>query len=119
MAAAGEFKIMMSNGTTLSCYGASAAAIGAVIPALFSGIAAAGTTVTDWSPQSDCCIRDIVSISPATGSIDFYNVSRGRRADKVVDLAGYYAANTARAIPPICFKAGQTYRIIVCATFIT
>lgn len=119
MAAAGEFKIMMTNGTTLSCYGASAAAVNAVIPALFSGVAAAGTTVTDWSPQSDCAIRDILTISPATGSVDFYNITKGRKADKIIDLAGYYPTNVNRAIPPIAFRAGHMYRVIVAGTFIT
>lgn len=119
MAAAGEFKLIMTNGSTLSCYGASAAAIGAVIPAMFSGVAAAGTTVTDWSPASDCYIKDILVTSPATGSIDFYNVTRGRRADKIVDLASFYTTNTVRSPPPIGFKAGNVYRIVVSGTFIT
>lgn len=112
--AASTYYIPMSNGQTLSVYQAANQAVNSSPVCTFEGAASSTTVTTDWSPASDCCISDLtVAAALTAGGIEFYNVTRGQRTGKgVANLADYLTTNTTRKPPRICFRRGQTYRLI-------
>ena len=107
--AASTYTITLKNGQSLSVYQASGRAVNRL-----TGPAASTTTTTDFTPNTDTCIEDIVVAAALTaGGIEVYNVSRSMRSGKIIgDLSPYLATNTTRRPPRICFHAGQVYRLI-------
>lgn len=112
--AASTYTITLKNGQSLSVYQASNQAVNSSPVCSLTGPAASTTTTTDFTPNTDTCIEDIVVAAALTaGGIEVYNVSRSVRSGKIIgDLSPYLATNTTRRPPRICFHAGQVYRLI-------
>lgn len=112
--AASKYDLILSNGMTLSVWQLANQAVNSSPACTFQGAAAATTLTTDFSPDSDCYLKDVVVSSALTaGGIEFYNVSRGSRSGRGINnLEVYLATNTTRSPPNIGFKKGQIYRLI-------
>jgi len=112
--AASTYTITLSNAQSLSVYQASSQAVNSSPVCSLTGPAASTTVTTDFSPSSDCCIKDVVVPAALTaGGIEVYNITKSQRSGKIIgDLSPYLATNTTRNPPRICFKAGQSYRLL-------
>lgn len=112
--AASTYSIQLKNGQTLSVYQASSQAVGSSPVCSLTGPASSSTTTTDFVPASDTCIDKIVVPAALTaGSIEIYNVTKSQRSGKTVsDLSIYLVANALLTPPKICFRGGQTYRLM-------
>jgi hypothetical protein len=112
--AASTYKITFSNGQVLSVYQASSQAVNSNPVNTFQGAAAVTTVTTDFSPQTDCYILDILVPAALTaGGVEFYNVTQGKRTERgESNLEGYLSTNTTRTPPKIGLKRGNTYRLI-------
>jgi hypothetical protein len=118
-AAAGELKIALTNGQTISIWGHSAEAIGNVLTVNMNGNADTNTTTTDFYVADKCMIRDIRCTSPATGTFDIYDVQASRLRGKPIDLVEFYTVNTNRVPPMVGFLPGKLYRLVVTGVFVT
>ena len=114
MAAGGAYNLVFSNGQTLSVYQAASQAVNSSPVNTFEGVAAATTVTTDFSPASDCCLKDVtVGAALTAGGIEFYSVTDGRRSGKGINnLQDYLNTNTTRSPPKICLRKGKAYRFI-------
>jgi len=113
--AATKHDIALSNGQSLSVWLVSNQAVNTNPGCTLDGAAAATTLTTDFAVRSDCCIVDVVVPAGLTaGGWEVYNVTKGIRSGKgISNLETYLNTNTTRRPPRICFRAGQTYRLIM------
>lgn len=111
--------LTMSDGSTLSVYISTSAAIG-VIPNV-NQIGVAGTTTpTEFMFPRDVEIRDQVNTvgtagGVSAGIIEVYNIREGRKSSKFLELetTGHAATVNSRNVPKIKFRGGVPYRFVV------
>lgn len=112
--AASKYDLILANGQTLSVWQLANQAVNSSPGCTFNGAAAATTLTTDFSPDSDTYLKDVVVSSALTaGGIEVINVTKGVRSGRGINnLEVYLATNTTRQPPRIGFRKGQIYRLI-------
>lgn len=107
---AGETRLFLTNGQVVSIY-TDASPVGS--PVRCSTMGTAGTTSPyDFTVESPCCIRDILTTTTTTGVLEvFANGVRSGRSFPT-DQRWVVANNRAPNIPRICFTPGRKYRFV-------